>query len=222
MNASLGSAAVEVLPLALVIALSPISIIPAVLVLQGDRPRESGLAFLAGWVLGIAALTTLFTALPGLLEADSGPPPTWASWVRIVVGAALIVFGICRWFTRASRPHQLPGLRQLTEARPAKLFGLSALLTVVNVKVLFMCVAAGLVIANSGLGALTPVAVAGFVVVATSSVVLPVLGYSASAGRLDPALLRLNGWLQRHSGALVAVTLIVIGVLVLHRGIVGL
>ena len=92
----------------------------------------------------------------------------------------------------------------------------------VNPKVLFMCVAAGLVIANSGLGALTPVAAAGFVVVSTSSVALPVLGYIASAGRLDPALLRLNGWLQRHSGALVAITLIVIGILVLHRGIVGL
>lgn len=219
MTTSLTSAAVEVLPLALVIALSPISIIPAVLVLQGDRPHESGLAFLAGWFLGITALTTLFTVLPGLMEADSGPPPTWASWVRVAVGAALIVFGIFRWFTRHSRPHQLPGLRHLTEARPLKLFGISAMLTVVNVKVLFMCVAAGLVIANSSLGALTPVAAAGFVLIATSSVIVPVLGYIASAGRLDPALLRLNGWLQRNSGALVAVTLVVIGVLVLHRGI---
>ena len=41
-------------PLGLVIALSPITVIPAVLVLQAPRPRPTGLAFLGGWVLGLA------------------------------------------------------------------------------------------------------------------------------------------------------------------------
>ena len=35
-------------PLGLVVALSPITVIPAVLVLQASRPRPTGLAFLAG------------------------------------------------------------------------------------------------------------------------------------------------------------------------------
>ena len=40
----------ELIPLALVVALSPLSIIPAVLVLHTPRPRPTGLAFLpAGW-----------------------------------------------------------------------------------------------------------------------------------------------------------------------------
>ena len=46
----------EVIPLALVIALSPLSIIPGILVLHTPRPRPTSLAFLAGWVLGIGAL----------------------------------------------------------------------------------------------------------------------------------------------------------------------
>jgi len=37
-------------PLALVVALSPLSIIPAVLVLHTPRPRPTGLAFLVGWL----------------------------------------------------------------------------------------------------------------------------------------------------------------------------
>ena len=45
------------IPLALVIALSPLTIIPAVLVLQAPRPRPTGLAFLGGWLLGLVALT---------------------------------------------------------------------------------------------------------------------------------------------------------------------
>jgi len=44
----LGSVLTGVIGLGLVIALSPITVIPAVLVLQAPRPRPSGLAFLAG------------------------------------------------------------------------------------------------------------------------------------------------------------------------------
>jgi hypothetical protein len=43
---------VEVLPLALVITLSPLSIIPAVLVLHAPQPRLAGLAYLAGGCWG--------------------------------------------------------------------------------------------------------------------------------------------------------------------------
>ena len=47
---------VELLPLALVITVSPLSIIPGVLVLHAPHPRESSLAYLAGWLLGLAGL----------------------------------------------------------------------------------------------------------------------------------------------------------------------
>ena len=49
----------ELIPLALVVASSPLSIIPAVLVLHSPRPRPTGLAFLAGWILGLTALTAM-------------------------------------------------------------------------------------------------------------------------------------------------------------------
>ena len=92
MNQSWGSVLAELIPLALVIALSPLTIIPAVLALHTDRPRPTGLAFLAGWLLGLAALVSLFVVASDLV-GSLDKPPGWASWVRIVVGAALIVFG---------------------------------------------------------------------------------------------------------------------------------
>ena len=65
-----GSVLTELIPLALVVALSPLSIIPAVLVLHTPRPRPTGLAFLAGWLVGLAALTTIFLEVSSL-PADS-------------------------------------------------------------------------------------------------------------------------------------------------------
>jgi hypothetical protein len=55
----------ELIPLALVVALSPLSIIPAVLVLH--TPRPTGLAFLAGRLLGLPALTAIFLEVSNLL-----------------------------------------------------------------------------------------------------------------------------------------------------------
>jgi hypothetical protein len=83
----------ELIPLALVVALSPLSIIPAVLVLHTPRPTPTGLAFLVGWLAGLAALTAIFVEISSLLGGLGDKPPGWASWLRIVVGAALIVFG---------------------------------------------------------------------------------------------------------------------------------
>ena len=61
-----------------------------------------------------------------------------------------------------------------------------------------------------------------FVLVAASSVAVPVLGYAAAGERLDEPLARLKDWLERHNAALVAVILVVIGLLVLYKGIHGL
>ena len=55
-----GSTLAELIPLALIIALSPFSIIPGILVLHTPRPRPTSVAFLTGWVLSIAALTAVF------------------------------------------------------------------------------------------------------------------------------------------------------------------
>lgn len=223
MSAGWGSELTELIPLALVVAFSPLSIIPAVLVLHTARPRPAGLAFLAGWLIGLAGFTVIFIGVSGLLGGLGGKPPGWASWLRIVIGAALIAFGVFRWATRHSNPHQMPGTRHITEAGPGKALVIGALLTVVNVKVLFICAAAGLAIGTAGLeGAGTWAAAAFFVVVAASTVAIPILAYAISGDRLDPTLVRVKAWMEKHNAALVAAILVIIGLLVLYKGIHGL
>jgi threonine/homoserine/homoserine lactone efflux protein len=214
----------ELIPLALVVALSPLSIIPAVLVLHTPRPRPTGLAFLAGWLIGLAALTAIFVEVSSLLGGLRDKPPGWASWLRIVVGAALILFGVYRWLTRNKSEHSPKWMQSLSKLTPVRAGAAAVALTVVNPKVLFICAAAGLAIGTAGVDEATHVwlALVWYVAVAASTVAIPILAYTVSGDRLDGPLTRLKEWMERQHAALVAAILIVIGVLVLYKGIHGL
>jgi threonine/homoserine/homoserine lactone efflux protein len=221
MSGNWGSVLVELIPLALVVALSPLSIIPAVLVLHTPRPRPTGLAFMVGWLVGLFVLAAIFVQISGLV-GDLGHPPSWASWLRIVIGALLIVFGVFRWLTR-DRAHTPGWMRSLTTITPPRALGTALVLVVINPKVLFVCAAAGLAIGTAGLGAAGAwAAVVYYMLVAGSSVAIPILAYAASGNRLDPALARLKNWMEQHNASLVAIILVVIGLLVLYKGIHGL
>jgi len=182
MTGTWGSALLELIPLGLVVAFSPLSII---------RP--------------------------------SGMSSRRAEWLRIVIGVALIGFGVYRWVTRKKSEHMPGWMTRMSTLTPGKAAVTGAALTVANVKVLLICDAAGLSIGSSGLGSPSVwVAAAWYVAVAGSTVALPILGYAVSGERLDPALERLKDWMERQHAALVAVILVVIGLLVLYKGISAL
>ena len=139
------------IPLALVIAVSPLTIIPAVLVLHSPRPRPTGLAFLGGWVLGVAALTAIFVGASGLLGGLHKSPPAWASWLRVVLGSALILFGIYQWLTRNRESEPPRWMKAFDTITPVRAGLLALVLTIVRLEVSLMCVAAGLAIGSNGL-----------------------------------------------------------------------
>jgi threonine/homoserine/homoserine lactone efflux protein len=211
---------VELIPLALVIALSPLSIIPAVLVLRSARPRPAGLAFLAGWLLGLFGLAAAFLLLSGLV-GDFDKPPRWASWLRIVVGVALIGLGVFRWLRRG-QAHTPKWMTKLTDMSPGRSFATAMLLVVVNPKVLFVSAAAGLAVGTSGLGVAGAwSAMVYFALVAGSTVLIPIVAYALYTHRLDAPLRRVGEWMEQQHAVLVAGILVVIGLLVLYKGIHG-
>lgn len=215
-----GSVLTELIPLSLVIALSPFSVIPAVLVLGTPRPKPTGLAFLAGWLLGLAVLTGIFLQLSDLVGGIGSKPPSWASWLRIVVGSALIVFGAYRFAKRKTSEHMPAWITRMSSLTPAKAAVTGAAMTVVNPKVLFICAAAGLAIGSAGLNA--PAVWAAdlwFTAFAASTVAVPILAYVLMGRRLEPTLNNVRSWMERQHAVLVAVILVVIGLLVLYKGI---
>jgi hypothetical protein len=210
----------KLIPLGLVIALSPITVIPAVLVLHAPRARPAGLAFLAGWVLGLVALTAVFVGASDLLGGLQQAPPRWVSWLRVGLGSALIAFGIHSWLTRHRHTKTPAWLRSFSKLTPVRAGVTGAVLAPLRPEVLILCAAAGLAIGSGGLsvaGAWTSGVV--FVVVSASTVAIPILAFVAAGDRLDAALERLKVWMEENHGAMMAVILVVIGLIVVYNGI---
>jgi protein-S-isoprenylcysteine O-methyltransferase Ste14 len=214
-----GSVLTKLIPLGLVIALSPITVIPAVLVLHAPRPRPAGLAFLGGWVLGLVALTAVFVGASDLLGDLQQAPPRWASWLRVVLGSALIMFAIYSWLTRHRHTKTPAWLRSFTKLTPVRA-GVTGAVLVIRPEVLILCAAAGLAIGTGRLSVAAALIVgAVFVIISASTVAIPILGYVGAGDRLDDALERLKVWMEENHGAMMAVILVVIGLIVIYNGI---
>jgi len=219
-TASFGSVLGALTPLALVTAISPLTIIPAVLVLQAPRPRPSSLAFLAGWLFGLATLTALFVLGSGAFGGMHKSPPAWESWLRVVLGSALIVFGIYRWLTRQSHTESPKWMRSFATISPIRAGLTGLVLTLVRLDVLAMCLVAGLDIGTRQLsGAAEFLCAVFFVAVSASTVAIPILAYAAAGHRLDETLARLKDWMEKNNAALLAAILILIGLMLVYKGI---
>ncbi|OBG76427.1 MULTISPECIES: GAP family protein [unclassified Mycobacterium] len=220
MAGSWGTVLTGLVPLGLVISLSPLTVIPAVLVLQAPRPRPSSLAFLLGWLLSLAALTAVSVAASGLLGGLDKAPPRWSSWLRVVFGVALIGYGIYKWVTRRAHTESPGWMRSFATITPARAAVTGAVLAVVRPDVALICVPAGLGIGTAGLGLAGDWAAAAFfVAVAASSVAIPILAYLAAGSRLDDPLARLKDWMDRNNAALLAAVLVLIGAMVFYHGV---
>lgn len=212
----------ESLPLAVAIAASPFPIIPAILLQFTERPRSTSLAFLGGWILGILSATTVFVLLSEVVEAGESSP-RWVSWVRLVLGLALVAYGVQQWLTRASATEAPQWMRSLESATPQSAFRLALLLSGVNPKVVLIAAAAGLGIGSGDLhGWAEVVAVLVFTAVAAVSVAVPVLGYALLGDRVLGPLGRAKDWLTTHHAAVMAVVLVVLGAALALKGFQGL
>lgn len=210
----------ELIPLGLVIAVSPLSIIPGILVLGTPRPRPTSLAFLAGWTLGIAVITMAFVGGADVSNDGLDTKPSWAPYVRIAVGLALIAFGIYRWLGRNRSTHQPKWMAAMSSMGPARGFITGIVLTVANLKVFTMCAAAGVAIGTAALGRVgAGQAVLIFTALSASTVAIPVLGYLIAGDKLDAPLGRVKDWMERNHATLIAGILLVIGAALVYKGI---
>ena len=82
----------DLLPLAIGVALSPVPIIAAILMIMSKNAGGAAKGFAVGWVAGILIVTTVVTLLAGSLSdsGDEDPTASSTSWVKIVLGLALL------------------------------------------------------------------------------------------------------------------------------------
>jgi hypothetical protein len=217
------SVSAELIPLALVVALSPVSVLPALLlVLYSARPRAAGLAFAAGWVVGLAALTVLFVNVPKLLGASADATSSTSLWLRIVAGVVLIVTGAVLWLRRKQTAGSSRWLDAVGKMPPSRTAPIGLVLALINPKIIVACAAAGLAIAVTPLGtAGRSAAVLYFVVVAGSGTLLPVLAHVLAATRFDHVLDQLRSWIQRRQAEISAVAVVLIGLVLILTAVGG-
>ncbi|MFJ3489022.1 GAP family protein [Leifsonia aquatica] len=220
----MGGAIGDTLPLALGIAISPIPIIAAILMLLSPKARGTSVGFLLGWLLGIIVAVVVFTLLSGLIPAaDPDASQPIGGTIKIVLGVLLLLLALRQWRSRpkpgetATLPKWMAAIDQMTAGRS---LGLAFILAAVNPKNLLLAAGAGVAIGTAGLSVGEDIIVIViFVVVAASSVAIPVIGYLLAADRIRGPLDSLRGWLVGNNATVMSVLLLVIGVVLIGKGI---
>lgn len=214
----------EILPLALGVAISPVPIIAAILMLLSPKARVTSVGFLIGWIAGIVIAVTVFTLLAALIPpSDPDEAKPIQGTIRIVLGVLLLLLALRSWRARPA-PGVEPTMPKWMQAIDTISFfgalGLGLLLSAVNPKNLMMGAAAGVDIGSAGLsGGETALVIAVFTLLAASTVTVPVIGYLVAAKRLRGPLDALRVWLGRENALIMAVLLLVIGVVLIGKGL---
>jgi threonine/homoserine/homoserine lactone efflux protein len=213
----MGAAIGSVLTFAVGVAVSPVPIIAVILMLFSARARANGPAFLAGWVLALALVSGVVYVLADTGDVGTSSTATdVVAWGTLVLGVLLLVGAARRWRTRpapgteAPMPKWMAGIDSMA---PGKAFVLGVVLAGVNPKNLALTIGAA-----TSLAQLTPtsteavVALVAFVLVASLTIVVPVV-YALAGG--PGARAKLDGaktWLGANNAAVMAVLLLVFGV----------
>ena len=221
-----GGALGDLLPLAMVIALSPIPIVACILMLFSPHGRRNGLAFLVGWVAGITVVTVAIRLLADATGGDETTSATGAAVTDVVVlvlGIVLLGLAVKGWRGRPAPDAEAPlpsWMDSIDSFAPSKALGLGVVLSAANPKNLTMAVAAGVVMSEAVATGADPWALeALFVILASSSVgalvVYDLVGGAGARQRMETW----RTWLVANNAAIMAVLLLVIGVKLFGSGL---
>jgi len=218
-----GSTIGAVLPLAIGIAISPIPIIAAILMLLSPKAKGTSIGFLLGWIVGILVAVTVFTLLSSVLPDSSGNSKPLHGVIQILLGAGLLFLALRQWRSRpkpgeeAKMPKWMSAIDTMNAGKG---FGLGFLLAAVNPKNLLLGAAAGVTIGSAGLATgSVAVVILVFTVIAAASVALPVIAYLVAAKRMEGPLESLRTWLVHNNATVMTVLLLVFAFVLIGKGI---
>jgi threonine/homoserine/homoserine lactone efflux protein len=214
----------DILPLAVGVAISPVPMIAAILMLLSPRARGTSIGFLLGWVVGIVLAVVVFTLLSSILpEQESDESKPISGTIKILLGALLLLVALRQWRSRPVGdaepvlPKWMGAIDSMTVTR-ALLLGV--VLAAVNPKNLLLAASAGLAIGAADVSAgETAGVIAVFTLIAASTVAVPVIAYLLAARRMAAPLESLRRWLVQNNATVMAVLLLILGVVVIGKGI---
>lgn len=212
----------HLLPLAVAVAISSVPIMAVLLILLSPTPRNSSIAYLAGWVLGIAALAVAFSAGAAAFPATEKRHPDFTfALAQIVIGISLEAFALALW-RRSDRnaTQEMPKwLRVVGAVRPWQAFGFAFALNL-RPKALLLSAAAGVVLTAQPLTAGSwAVALVVYTVISASTIGIPVLYAIVNPASAQPRLEVVRDWILQNNRIITILVMVVIGFVILGNGL---
>src|SRR5580704_16675877 len=220
----MGQGISEVLTWAVGVAISPIPIIAVILMGFSARARVNGAAFLAGWIVSLAAVSTVVYVLAhdGNV-ATSTTASDSVSWGKIVLGAGLLLLARRNWRNRpapGAEPSMPKWMGRIDSLSPLEAAGLGVVLAAANPKNLILTLGSAAGLAQLGLSTNDAiVATAVFVLLGSVSIAGPVLYALAGGARARASLDSAKEWLGAHNAAVMAALFLVFGVDLIAKGL---
>ena len=205
-------------------AITPLPIIAVILMLFSRRPGVNGRVFLLGWVLALAVgATVVYLVAQGTHPSTSRSASDTISWIKIALGVVLLLLAVRHWRNRPKpgtepeMPKWMAGAHALT---PPKAFGLAVLLAGVNPANTSLTIGAATGLAQLGLSTTDAVvSLIAFVLVASLTILAPVIYYALGGDSAKTTLDEVKDWLRVHSDAVIVVLFLVFGVDLIAAGL---
>ncbi|MHA7238911.1 GAP family protein [Arthrobacter sp. TMS1-12-1] len=215
----------SLVPIALAGTISTVPVSVTIIILLSPNAHRGASSFLVGSVAGavllVGAATVGLRFLPVRQAANQNVQLAVAGLVvaTLVIGYAVYVL------SRTSRTDSavLGRLRtHVGSARPWEFVVLGLALNL-RPKAILLSLTAGALIGLQDLGLLAgTVVVLGYVVVAQSQILVPIVLQMRRPERADAVLTGLEAWMQRHGGTITGITLLVAGLFIAGLGIARL
>jgi hypothetical protein len=218
----MGDLFLQLLPLAIVCALSPWAIVAVILMLASDRPSNS-VAWVVGWTLSTLAVGLLIVLFFGGHDFSSNSTPTTAACVvQVLLGVLLFLAAGWSWARRPARTGELskqPGwMTRIGEMSPVWAFLIGAFW--INTTVV---IAAGVDTLRADVSNGSSIAVFAAFTLITLSVQGALILYAyLLPTQAASGLSRIREWITRNQQTALAVVALVLGIWFAAQGISGL
>ncbi|HXY88087.1 MAG TPA: GAP family protein [Candidatus Acidoferrales bacterium] len=216
----------DILPLAIGVMISPLSIIAVISMLLSKRARSNSLTFLFGWILGLIILGGAVLVIAGTQNFSPGSEPSiGASIIRLLGGVLLLFLAIMEWrisIQIGKQPKLLTRINAMDTFTSAKAFGLGLLLSAAYPKNLTLTIIAALAIVQAQVSGLLNITVFSiFIIISSALVIIPVLASFILGDKAAQTLDSWKAWNVEHYTAVLIVIFLGLAAMNLGKGLNG-
>jgi hypothetical protein len=217
----------EIIPVAMGVAISPVPIIAVILMLFGPNARGNGIAFAAGWVVALLIAGGIVLVVSDGADVSTDDSASDGAYgLRLLIGVLLLGLAVRQWRSRPKEGEEaeMPKwMSMIDEFTPVRSLGLAAFLAAVNPKNLGLTIAGASRISQAGLdGGEDWLTLIIFVVLASVTVLAPVVYYLLAGASAERLLNPMKAWLVANNATVMVVLFVVLGAKLVGDGLGGL